>query len=376
MAKRDFYELLGVGKNASGEELKKAYRKLAMKHHPDRNPGDAKAEQKFKDLSEAYDVLRDEEKRAAYDRFGHAAFEQGGAGAGGFGFSGGGGFADIFDEMFGDIMGRRGGQRDTARGQDVRFNMEISLEEAFSGKKASITVPSSVSCKPCKGSGSKGGAAPSTCPSCKGAGRMRVQQGFFTVERTCPTCHGGGKVITDPCSKCGGSGRERKEKSLDVTIPPGVEEGTRIRLSGEGETGMQGAPPGDLYIFLAIKTHRIFQRDGANLFMHLPISMTKAALGGDMEVPTVDGGRVKVQITKGTQHGHRFRLKGKGMSVLRAVARGDMFLEAAVEVPVNLTDKQKMLLKEFESESDSRTYSPESSSFMDKVKDFLEDIAR
>lgn len=376
MAKKDFYELLGVEKNASGEELKKAYRKLAMKYHPDRNPGDEKAEQKFKDLSEAYDVLRDEQKRAAYDRYGHAAFEQGGGGAGGFGFGGGGGFADIFDEMFGDIMGRRGGQRGPARGQDVRFNMEITLEEAYHGKKASITVPSSISCEPCKGSGSKGGAAPSTCPTCRGAGRMRVQQGFFTVERTCPTCHGGGKVITDPCPKCGGSGRERKEKSLEVTIPPGVEEGTRIRLSAEGEVGMNGAPPGDLYIFLAIKPHRIFQRDGANLFMRLPIPMTTAALGGEMEVPTVDGGRVKVQITKGTQHGHRFRLKGKGMSVLRSAARGDMFLEAAVEVPVNLTDKQKKLLKEFEAESDSRTYSPESSSFLDKVKDFLEDIAR
>ncbi len=376
MAKKDFYELLGVEKNASGEELKKAYRKLAMKYHPDRNPGDEKAEQKFKDLSEAYDVLRDEQKRAAYDRYGHAAFEQGGGGAGGFGFGGGGGFADIFDEMFGDIMGRRGGQRGPARGQDVRFNMEITLEEAYHGKKASITVPSSISCEPCKGSGSKGGAAPSTCPTCKGAGRMRVQQGFFTVERTCPTCHGGGKVITDPCPKCGGSGRERKEKSLEVTIPPGVEEGTRIRLSGEGEAGMHSAPPGDLYIFLAIKPHRIFQRDGANLFMRLPIPMSTAALGGEMEVPTVDGGRVKVQITKGTQHGHRFRIKGKGMSVLRSAARGDMFLEAAVEVPVNLTDKQKKLLKEFEAESDSRTYSPESSSFLDKVKDFLEDIAR
>ena len=376
MAKKDFYELLGVEKNASGEDLKKAYRKLAMKYHPDRNPGDEKAEQKFKDLSEAYDVLRDEQKRAAYDRYGHAAFEQGGGGAGGFGFGGGGGFADIFDEMFGDIMGRRGGQRGPARGQDVRFNMEFTLEEAYHGKKASITVPSSISCEPCKGSGSKGGAAPSTCPTCRGAGRMRVQQGFFTVERTCPTCHGGGKVITDPCPTCGGSGRERKEKSLEVTIPPGVEEGTRIRLSGEGEVGMNSAPPGDLYIFLAIKPHRIFQRDGANLFMRLPIPMTTAALGGEMEVPTVDGGRVKVQITKGTQHGHRFRIKGKGMSVLRSAARGDMFLEAAVEVPVSLTDKQKKLLKEFEAESDSRTYSPESSSFLDKVKDFLEDIAR
>ena len=372
MAKQCYYEILSVTKTATGDELKKAYRKLAMKYHPDKNPGDKAAEHKFKVLSEAYDVLRDEQKRAAYDRYGHAAFEQGGpGGGGGFEFGFGAGFADIFDEMFGDIMGRRGGRRGPARGQDIRYNMEITLEEAFFGKKASINVPSSISCDKCKGSGSKDGAAPSTCPTCRGAGKMRSQQGFFTVERVCPTCHGGGQVITDPCTKCGGAGRTRKEKSLDVTIPPGVEEGTRIRLAGEGEVGMNGAPPGDLYLFLAVAPHRIFQREGANLFMRMPIPMTTAVLGGEIEMPAIDGTSVKVHIQKGCQNGHRFRLKGKGMSVLRSTARGDMFLEAAIEVPVNLTDKQKKLLKDFEAESDQRTYSPESTSFLDKVKEFI-----
>jgi molecular chaperone DnaJ len=371
-AKQCFYEVLGVVKTASGDDLKKAYRKLAMQHHPDKNPGDKAAEHKFKVLSEAYEILRDEQKRAAYDRYGHAAFEQGGGGAQGFEFGFGAGFADIFDEMFGDIMGRRGGGgRGAARGQDIRYNMEITLEEAFFGKKASISVPSSLACDKCKGSGSKDGAAPSTCPGCRGAGKIRSQQGFFTVERTCPTCQGGGKVITDPCEKCRGAGRVRKDKALEVTIPPGVEEGTRIRLAGEGEIGMQGAPPGDLYLFLAVAPHRMFQRDGANLYMRVPIGLTTAALGGEMEVPTIDGGKVKVHIPKGCQHGHRFRLKAKGMSVLRSTARGDMFLEAAIEVPVNLTDKQKKLLEEFEKESDSSTYSPESTSFLGKVKEFL-----
>ena len=273
VAKQCYYEVLQVARSASGDELKKSYRKLAMEFHPDRNPGNKDAEQKFKVVSEAYDVLRDEQKRAAYDRYGHAAFEQGGGGAGpgGFGFDFSTGFADIFDEMFGDMMGRRGGGgrgRGPERGQDLRFNMEITLEEAFQGKKAAITVPSSVACDKCKGSGAKDGAAPSTCPGCKGAGKIRSQQGFFTVERVCPTCHGGGQVITDPCQKCGGQGRTRKEKSLDVTIPPGVEEGTRIRLAGEGEAGMSGAPAGDLYIFLAIAPHRMFQRDPTMQTIH------------------------------------------------------------------------------------------------------------
>ncbi|MBL8644442.1 MAG: molecular chaperone DnaJ [Rhodospirillaceae bacterium] len=375
MAKQDYYELLGVAKGASLDEVKKAYRKLAMQHHPDKNPGDKAAEAKFRDVNEAYDVLKDEQKRAAYDRYGHAAFDQNGAGGGGgFGF---GGFGDIFEEMFGDMMGGgRRGRGGPARGQDLRYNMEITLEEAFHGKKAKITVPSSISCESCKGTGGKDGAAPKACPTCRGAGKVRSQQGFFTIERTCPSCGGAGQVISDPCPSCRGSGRTRKDKSLEVTIPPGVEEGTRIRLASEGEAGMAGAPPGDLYIFLSIAPHRMFQRDGANLFMRMPISMTTAALGGEVEVPCIDGARAKVTIPKGCQHGHRFRLKGKGMTVLRSTARGDYFLEAAVEVPVNLTDKQKKLLQDFEKESDRKTYSPETQGFFDRVKDFLDELAK
>ncbi|MCB2107570.1 MAG: molecular chaperone DnaJ [Rhodobacteraceae bacterium] len=373
MAKQDYYELLGVERTATIEIIKKSYRKLAMEHHPDRNPGDKAAEAKFREVNEAYDVLKDEQKRAAYDRFGHAAFEQGmGGGGGGFDFATG--FADIFDEMFGDMMGGRRGRGGPQRGADLRYNMEITLEEAYHGKKSKITVPSSIACEPCKGSGSKGGAAPKTCTTCRGAGKVRSQQGFFTIERTCPTCNGGGKVISDPCPSCRGSGRTRKEKQLEVTVPPGVEEGTRIRLAGEGEIGGPGAPPGDLYIFLAIQPHRMFQREGANLFMRMPIAMTTAALGGELEVPSIDGGRVKVSIPKGCQNGHRFRLRGKGMTVLRSTARGDLFLEAAVEVPVNLTDKQRKLLEEFEKESDQRTYSPETQGFFDRIKEFVDSL--
>ncbi len=376
MSKRDFYEVLGVSKSASGDDLKKAYRKLAMQYHPDRNPGDEKAEQQFKELNEAYEVLKDEQKRAAYDQYGHAAFENSGgprAGAGGFDF--GGGFADIFDEMFGDIMGRRGGGgRTQTRGQDLRYNMEVSLEDAFHGKKATITVPSSVQCGSCNGTGGKDGAAPETCDTCGGAGQVRSQQGFFTVQRTCPKCGGAGRVIKDPCTTCCGSGRERKDKTLEVTIPPGVEDGTRIRLAGEGEAGLNGAPAGDLYIFLGLKPHRLFQRDGANVYMRVPISMTTAALGGEVEVPTIEGRKVRVTIPQGCQNGHQFRLRGKGMNVLRSTARGDMFLEAAIEVPVNLTSKQKELLREFEKDSDQKTYSPETQGFFDKIKDFFEDL--
>ncbi len=370
-----YYEQLTVAKGASLDEIKKAYRKLAMQHHPDKNPGDKDAEAKFRDINEAYDVLKDEQKRAAYDRYGHAAFDQngGGGGGGGFGF---GGFGDIFEEMFGDMMGGRRSRGGPARGQDLRYNMEITLEEAYYGKKAKITVPSSVSCEPCKGTGGKDGAAPKTCGTCRGAGKVRSQQGFFTIERTCPSCQGQGQVISDPCPSCRGTGRTRKEKSLEVTIPPGVEEGTRIRLASEGEAGMAGAPAGDLYIFLSIAPHRMFQRDGANLYMRLPIGMTTAALGGEVEVPCIDGSKTKVSIPKGCQHGHRFRLKGKGMTVLRSTARGDYFLEAAVEVPVNLTDKQKKLLQEFEKESDRKTYSPETQGFFDRVKEFLDDLAK
>ncbi|MDX2221295.1 MAG: molecular chaperone DnaJ [Rhodospirillaceae bacterium] len=376
MAKQDYYTLLGVPRDAGLDDIKKSYRKLAMQFHPDRNPGDAAAEAKFKEINEAYDVLKDEQKRAAYDRFGHAAFEQGaGGGAGGFGFDFASGFADIFDEMFGDMMGGgRRGRGGAQRGADLRYNMEITLDEAFYGKKAKITVPSSVSCESCKGTGGKDGAAPKACPTCRGAGKVRSQQGFFTIERPCPMCQGAGKVISDPCPTCRGAGRTRKDKVLDVTVPPGVEEGTRIRLAGEGEAGLAGAPPGDLYIFLAIQPHRMFQRDGANLFMRMPIAITTAALGGEVEVPSIDGGRIKVTIPKGCQHGHRFRLKGKGMTVLRSTARGDLFLEAAIEVPVNLTDKQKKLLQEFEKESDRGTYSPETQGFFDRIKEFVDSL--
>lgn len=379
MSKRDYYEVLGCQKGASADELKKAYRKLAMQYHPDRNPDDPGAEAKFKELNEAYDVLKDEQKRSAYDRFGHAAFEQGmggGRGGGGdFGF-GGGGFADIFDEMFGEFMGG-GGRRGQAsgRGADLRFNMDITLEEAFAGKTATVTVPSSAPCDECKGSGGAGGAQPVSCPTCHGAGKVRAQQGFFTIERTCPTCQGMGRVIKDPCRVCGGAGRVRKEKTLQVTIPAGVEDGTRIRLAGEGEAGMRGAPPGDLYIFLSLAQHRLFQRDGANIYCRVPIPMVTAALGGSIDVPTIDGTLAKVTIPPGTQSGNQFRLRNKGMSVLRSPARGDMFIQAVVEIPVNLTPRQIELLKEFEGAGDSDgKHSPESHGFFAKVKELWKDL--
>ncbi|MQX37200.1 molecular chaperone DnaJ [Roseospira navarrensis] len=379
MSKRDYYDVLGVEKSAGADDLKRAYRKLAMKYHPDRNPDDTDAEQKFKELNEAYEVLKDDQKRAAYDRFGHAAFEGGGGGAGGFqGFSGAGGFADIFEEMFGEFMGgggrRGGGGRANTRGADLRYNMEISLEEAFAGKKSAIQVPTSVTCETCDGNGAKAGTQPKACSTCGGVGRVRAQQGFFTIERTCPACHGQGKVIADPCGDCGGAGRVRRDKTLEVTIPAGVEDGTRIRLAGEGEAGLRGGPPGDLYIFLSVAPHRLFQRDGANIQCRVPIPMTTAALGGSIEVPSIDGGRAKVTIPAGTQTGNQFRLRGKGMSVLRSSARGDMFIQAVVETPMNLNKRQKELLEEFAKESGDHSTSPESHGFFKKVKEFFEDL--
>lgn len=385
MAKQDYYELLGVSKGADGDEIKKAYRKLAMKYHPDRNPDDKTAEQNFKDVNEAYEILKDDEKRAAYDRFGHAAFEQGGPGGpGGFGggFEGfGGGFADIFEEMFGGggggFGGGRGpgGQEQSGRGSDLRFNMDISLEDAYTGKSTEIRVPSSVACDSCGGSGATKGSEPVNCTTCGGHGRVRSQQGFFTVERTCPSCHGQGKVIKDPCRNCSGTGRVHKEKTLSVNIPAGVEEGTRIRLSGEGEAGLRGAPAGDLYIFLSVKPHRIFQREGANIYVRVPVPMTTAALGGSVEVPAVDGSRARINIPTGTQSGQQFRLRGKGMSVLRSSSRGDMFVELSVETPVNLTKKQKELLEEFRAEGgDENKHCPETGGFFSKVKDLWEDL--
>ena len=376
MAKQDYYETLGCDREASADELKKAYRKLALRFHPDRNPDNPEAEQAFKDINEAYGVLKDEETRATYDRFGHAAFDGSmGGGAGGRGDSNfTGGFADIFDEMFGEFMGggRRGGGN--RRGADLRYNMEVSLEDAFNGKTAQIRVPSTVSCDACGGSGGEAGSSPVTCSTCNGRGRIRAQQGFFTIERTCPSCRGAGRVIEKPCRACDGSGRVRKEKVLQVNIPAGVEDGTRIRLSGEGEAGIQGAPPGDLYIFLTVKPHRLFQREGANIFCQVPIPMTTAALGGSIEVPSIDGGRAKVAVPAGTQTTQQFRLKSKGMSVMRSQARGDMYIQVQVETPVQLTKRQQALLKEFEQESEHQKQNPESHGFFARVKEFWEDL--
>ncbi|MCZ6721726.1 MAG: molecular chaperone DnaJ [Proteobacteria bacterium] len=374
MAKRDYYEILGVKRGSNADELKSAYRKLAMKHHPDRNPDDEKAEQKFREVSEAYQVLSDDEKRTAYDQFGHAAFEGGGGPGSSAGFDFHSTFADVFDDLFGDFMGRgRGGRTGGHRGADLRYNLSITLEEAFQGKQAKVRVPTSVACDACRGTGSNGGAQPSLCSTCRGGGKVRAQQGFFTIERTCPACHGAGRVVTDPCTECGGSGRLQKEKVLSVRIPAGVEDGTRIRLAGEGEAGLRGAPPGDLYIFLSIKSHRLFQRDGANIYCRVPIPMATAALGGTIEVPTLGGTRTRVTIPAGTQSNHQFRLKGKGMPLMRGSRHGDMQIQVNVETPVNLTKKQKELLDEFRQAGSAKT-SPESEGFFTKVKEFWEDL--
>ncbi len=380
MAKQDYYDMLGVAKGDDAETVKKAYRKLAMKYHPDRNQGDAGAEQKFKEISEAYDVLKDDQKRAAYDRFGHAAFENGGPGAGGQGggFDFGSGFADIFDEMFGDFMGgRRGGGTGGARGADLRYNMEISLEQAYRGHETKIRIPASVSCDTCHGSGAAPGSRPANCGMCQGRGKVRAQQGFFTIERTCPTCGGVGQVIEDACKACTGSGRVRREKTLAVTIPRGVEDGTRIRLAGEGEAGLNGASTGDLYIFVSIASHALFEREAMTLFCRVPIPMTTAALGGTVEVPTIDGTLAKVTIPAGTQSARQFRLRGKGMTGLHGRGRGDMVIEIQVETPVNLNKRQQALLREFEAPGgtgEARSTSPESEGFFTKVKELWEDL--
>ena len=379
MAKPDYYETLGVDRGADDAALKSAYRKLAMKFHPDRNPDDASAEAKFKEANEAYDVLKDADKRAAYDQFGHAAFENGGGGGVGGGF--GGGFGDIFDEMFGDFTsrggGRAGNRSGAAHGADLRYNMQISLEDAFRGRETQIRVPTAVSCGDCNGSGAAKGSHPSTCGGCQGRGKVRAQQGFFTIERTCPACNGAGQVIEDPCKTCGGAGRTRKEKTLKVTVPAGVEDGTRIRLSGEGEAGAQGGSAGDLYIFIAVAPHRMFQRDSADLHLRVPIPMTTAAIGGSVEVPTIEGKRAKVTVPGGTQSGHQFRLRGKGMSVLRSQARGDMYIDVVVETPVNLSKRQEELLREFDGEKPAKgktTTSPESEGFFSRVKELWDDL--
>jgi len=375
MSKHDCYQLLGVARNASADDIKKAYRKLAMQHHPDRNHGNKDAEHKFKEISEAYQILCDDQRRAAYDRYGHAAFEQGGAGGFG-GFEFGAGFADIFDEMFGEILGgggRRGAQQQGAaqRGNDLRYDLEVTLEEAFRGLDKPITIMNSIACDDCKSSGAAAGTQPSECAMCHGVGRVRAQQGFFTIERTCPTCQGIGRVIKNPCKKCAGHGRLRQEHPLTVAIPAGVEDGTRIRLAGEGEAGTRGGKSGDLYVILDVKPHAIFQRDGANLYCRVPIPMTVAALGGAVEVPTIDGAMTEVRVDPGTQTGHRTRVKQKGMSILRGSSRGDLYVDLAVETPVHMSKRQKDLLTEFAEESQKHRTSPESESFLSKVKDIL-----
>jgi len=373
MSKRDFYELLGLDRSASGAEIKSAYRKLAMKYHPDRNPGDAEAEAAFKDVSEAYEILKDEQKRAAYDQYGHAAFEGGGPG----GFGGGAGFgqdfsssfADVFDDLFGEFMGGR--RQSRSRGADLRYNMEISLEDAFEGKETTISVPGTISCDACDGSGAEPGTQPTTCPTCSGSGKVRAQQGFFTIERTCPSCNGAGRIIQNPCTKCSGSGRIEKHRKLQVNIPAGVEDGMRIRLTGEGETGMRGAPSGDLYIFLSLTPHKLFQRDGQDVFCRVPISVTTAALGGQIEVPTLGGGRTRVTIPEGTQSGRQFRIRGKGMPLMRGRGNGDMYIQTSIETPVKLTREQKRLLKEFEAAGNEKN-NPESHGFFSRVKEFFD----
>ncbi|NVJ99771.1 MAG: molecular chaperone DnaJ [Alphaproteobacteria bacterium] len=379
MSKADYYELLGVSKDVDEKALKSAFRKAAMQYHPDRNPGDAEAEKKFKEIGEAYEVLKDPEKRAAYDRYGHAAFE-GGMGGGPRGGHGGAGFdfSDVFEEFFGDFMGgggrrRRGGGGGPGRGNDLRFNMEITLEDAFRGKEDKIKVPTSVGCEPCGGTGAEPGSKPEVCDTCGGAGKVRANQGFFMVERTCPKCQGNGSIITSPCGSCHGAGRVRKEKTLQVKIPKGVEEGTRIRLAGEGEAGSRGGPSGDLYIFLSIKPHPLFKRDGDMLYCQVPIPMTKATLGGDIEVPTIEGKRARIKIPDGTQSGRQFRLRGKGMPELNGGFVGDMIVEMNVETPTNLNKRQRELMEEFAAEGGDKI-SPRSEGFFSKVKDLWDDL--
>jgi molecular chaperone DnaJ len=382
---KNYYETLGVSKGSDKAEIKKAYRKLAMKYHPDQNKDDPTAEAKFKEVNEAYDILKDDQKRAAYDQYGSAAFE-GGMGQGGFraqdfGGAGFGGFSDIFEDMFGDFMGGRGpgGRSRTGpnRGADMQYTLEISLEDAYNGKEASIKVPTNETCKTCSGSGATEGSQPESCDACGGAGRVRMQQGFFTIERTCPTCNGEGQVIKDPCKPCGGQGRVRKEKTLKFRIPSGIDTGRRVRLAGEGEAGLRGGPSGDLYVLIAVKGHKLFKRDGDHLYCRVPIPMTIAALGGEIDVPTIDGKATKMKIPAGTQAGQQFRIKGKGMIVQNTTMHGDLYIETAVETPVNLSAKQKELLKELDKTIGGKAaskHSPESSGFFKKAKELWDDL--
>lgn len=374
MSKRDYYEVLGVERGASEQDIKKAYRRLAMKNHPDRNPDDETAKARFQEASEAYEVLSDAEKRGAYDRYGHDAVSgMGGAGAGGFG--GGGSFSDIFGDVFGDIFGGGGGRGrgGPQRGADLRYTLEIDLEQAVKGTTAKIKIPTLVSCEPCDGSGAKPGSKPLTCTTCGGVGQVRMQQGFFSVQQTCPACHGKGKTISDPCTSCRGQGRVEETKTLSVKVPAGVDTGDRIRLAGEGEAGGDGGPAGDLYVQMAVKAHPLFERDGKHLFCEVPISIADAALGGELEVPTLDG-RVKLKITPETQTGKQFRLRGKGIKPVRGGAVGDLLCRVVVETPVNLNKKQKELLEEFQRSLEGDSHSPKRKSWFDGVKDFFDDL--
>ena len=382
MAKRDYYEVLGVARGASEQEIKKAFRKKARELHPDSNPDNPNAESQFKEANEAYEILKDADKKAAYDRYGHAAFDGGmgggGAGARSGGFHGQGDFAsafsDVFDDLFGDFMGgqRGGGRQRAARGSDLRYNLRVTLEEAYSGVQKTIKVPTSVACAACSGTGAEGGAEPVSCPTCSGMGKVRAQQGFFTVERTCPTCNGLGQIVKNPCKTCHGSGHMQKERSLSVNIPAGVETGTRIRLAGEGDAGTRGGPSGDLYIFIELVEHNIFKREAQQLFCQVPVSVATAALGGDIEVPTIDGGRSRVKVPAGSQTGKQMRLRGKGMPALRGGGTDDMFIELVIETPVNLTARQKELLREFDTLGAENN--PNSSNFFSKVKSFWDEM--
>ncbi|ACJ27993.1 DnaJ central region:Heat shock protein DnaJ:Chaperone DnaJ [Shewanella piezotolerans WP3] len=374
MSKRDFYEVLGVGRDASEREVKKAYKRLAMKFHPDRNPGDKEAEASFKEVKEAYEILTDSDKKAAYDQFGHAGVDPNRGGGG----HGGADFGDVFGDVFGDIFGggrRGGGQRQAARGSDLRYNLELSLEEAVKGLSKELRIPTLVACEPCDGSGAKKGSKPTTCGTCHGQGQVQMRQGFFAVQQACPTCHGRGKIIKDPCNKCHGEGRVEKSKTLSVKIPAGVDTGDRIRLSGEGEAGEFGAPPGDLYVQVSVREHAIFQRDGNNLYCEVPISFSKAALGGEIEVPTLDG-KVNLKIPTETQTGRMFRMRGKGVKSVRSHAVGDLLCKVVMETPVNLNERQKELLREFEETltGQSKKHSPKAEGFFDGVKKFFQDL--
>ena len=384
MAEQDFYKVIGVEQSADASEIKKAYRKLAMKYHPDQNQDNPKAEEKFKEINQAYDILKDEQKRAAYDRYGNAAFDGSMGGGGGHpgGMGGAGAFSDIFEDMFGDFMGGGGGGRRSngpARGSDMQYTMELSLEDAYKGKEATIKIPVNDSCDECDGSGAEKGTSSQNCGTCSGAGRVRQQQGFFTIERVCPTCHGEGAFIKDPCKKCSGAGRVKKTKTLKVKIPAGVETGRRIRLTGEGEAGLRGGARGDLYVMMNVKPHKLFQRDSANLYCRVPITVTRAALGGEIDVPTIEGKRASVKIPSGTQTGQQFRLRGKGMSMLRSDAHGDMYINIFVETPVNLNKKQQDLLRDLDKSMDdgksAGKNSPESSGFFKKIREFWDDLS-